>query len=191
MDPVDVATLVLVGAIRARHRRAVVWALVAGAGAGGALAGCHPTGTPVLDPLYAGLLAAVLTLAASRAGRSTLLLLAMVAVAMTRGSWLVAPGAVALVVAFASVFPRRTDPVVGAVIGALAVQVVLRWPAWRFQGLTALVAVAAVTPCLVSGYRQLPRRPRRWLGWATLGAAVVAVVVAVPVAVAALMAHAR
>ncbi|HWG74697.1 MAG TPA: DUF4012 domain-containing protein, partial [Acidimicrobiales bacterium] len=46
-------------------------------------------------------------------------------------------------------------------------------------------------PCLVSGYRQLPRRPRRWLGWATLGAAVVAVVVAVPVAVAALMAHAR
>ena len=145
----------------------------------------------MLDPLYAGMLAALVTLSASRAGRSTLLFLAMVAVAMSRGSWLVVPGAVALGVAFASVFPRRVHPEVGAAVGALAVQVVLRWPPLRFQGLTALVAAVAVIPCLVSGYRQLPQRPRRWLGAAALGVAVVGVVVAVPVAVAALMAHAR
>lgn len=166
-----------------------VWVLAAAAAAGGALAGCHPTGTPVLDPAYAALLAAAATLAASRAGRAAVLVLAAVAAAMTRGSWLVVPAAAALMVAFASVFPRRARPLAGAVAGALAVQVVLRWPAAGFQGLTALVAAAAVAPCMVAGC--LAARPwlRRWLLRAALAAGALVVVFSVPVAVAALLAH--
>ena len=115
---------------------------MAAAAIGGALAGCHPTGTPAIDPIYAAAFAAAVTWAAGRAPRGTLLWLGVLAVVMSRG-WLVLPALAALLLAFAGVWPRRPNALLGALTGALAVQVVLRWPPIAFHGATALVAVAA------------------------------------------------
>ena len=107
---------------------------------------------------------------------------------MSRG-WLVVPALAALLLAFAGVWPRRPNALVGALTGALAVQVVLRWPPVAFHGATALVAVAATGPCLVGAVRTLSaparRRVRRW----TFGLITLAIVLSIPAAVGALLAH--
>ena len=86
-------------------------------------------------------------------------------------------------------WPRRPNPLLGALTGALAVQVVLRWPAVGFHGATALVAVAATAPCLVGAVRTLSaparRRVRRW----TIGLIALAIVLSIPAAVTALLAR--
>jgi hypothetical protein len=178
-----------VGAERSKiTTSAPIYLLVVAAAIGGALAGCHPSGTPVLDPIYAALFAAAVTWAAARAPQGTLLWLGVLTVVMSR-SWLVVPAFVALLLAFAGVLLRRPNAILGALTGALAVQVVLRWPPTGFHGATALVAVAATAPCLVGAVRTLPaparRRVRRW----TLGLITLAIVVSIPVGVAALLAH--
>ena len=162
--------------------------LVVAAAIGGALAGCHPSGTPVVDPIYAAAFAAAVTWAAARAPRGTLLWLGVLAVVMSRG-WLVLPALAALLLAFAGVWPRRPNAILGALTGALAVQVVLRWPPIAFHGATALVAVAATGPCLVGAVRTLSaparRRVRRW----TFGLITLAIVLSIPAAVGALLAR--
>jgi hypothetical protein len=162
--------------------------LVVAAAVGGALAGCHPSGTPVVDEIYAAAFAAAVTWAAARAPRGTLLWLGMLAVVMSRG-WLLVPALAALLLAFAGVWPRRPNAILGALSGAFAVQVVLRWPPAGFHGATALVAVAATGPCLVCAVRTLSpparRRVRRW----TFGLVILAIVLSIPAAVGALLAH--
>ncbi len=91
--------------------------VVVAAAIGGALAGCHPTGTPALDSIYAALFAAAVTWAGARAPRGTLLWLGVLAVAMSR-SWLLVPALAALLLAFAGVWPRRPNPLLGALSGA-------------------------------------------------------------------------
>ena len=159
-----------------------------GGGRGGALAGCHPTRTPFVDPLYTGLLAGVVTLAASRAARGTLLLLAAVAAVFSRGG-VVAPAAAALLAAFAGTFTLQANPALGALVGALAIQSILRWPALGFQGLTALMGVAAITPVVASGASQLSRRGGRWLAGLGFGLVGLAVLLSIPAAIAALRAR--
>ena len=167
-------------------------AVILAAGVGGALAGTHATGTPGVDPLYAGLFAAAVTWAASRAARWTLLWLAVFAVAFCRGhGWLLLPAIAAMALAFAGSWTRRPDRLLGALTGALAVQVVLRWPPIGFHGATALVALAAVGPCLVGAVLTLSRPAKRRLGWCALGAFGLAVVLSIPAAVGALMAHSK
>ena len=163
-------------------------AIAIAAAAGGATAGCHPTGTAVLDPLYTAATAAVVTLAASRANRVTLLVLAVVGVAMSR-HWLLLPALAALALAFGATLPRRAYPLLGALSGAVAVQVMLRWPARGFQGLTAAVAVAAVTPCLLSAFGRLSRRHRRRTMLGAGGLLTLAVVLSVPAVIEALAAR--
>ncbi len=190
VDPGGV-TLYL-GALEADGGRAAALApvsvLVVAAAIGGALAGCHPSGTPAVDPMYAAAFAAAVTWAAARASRGALLWLGVLAVVLSRG-WLVVPALAALLLAFAGVWPRRPNAILGALTGALAVQVVLRWPPVGFHGATALVAVAATGPCLVSAVRTLSplarRRVRRW----TIGLVTLAIVLSIPAAVAALLAH--
>jgi hypothetical protein len=152
---------------------------------GGGLAGCHPTGLSGLDVAYGALLAALVTLASSRASRSPLLVLAAVAVAMSRG-WLWAPAGVTLALAFGAVFPRRAYQRVSVLIGALAVQVVLRWPPIGFHGSTALVAALAITPVLISGWRHQPARWRKLTLWGTATAVGLGLLLSVPVAVSGL-----
>lgn len=156
------------------------------AAVGGGFAGCHPTGTELIDPLYAAVFAALLTLAASRSGRAPVLVLAAVAVGLSRG-WLLLPAAVALVVAFSAVFMRRQRQRIGAFIGALSAQALLRWPSVGFHGLTALVAGVVAAICLLSAYRHLSSKGRRWARRSVLGLTVVLIVCSVPVAVAAFL----
>jgi hypothetical protein len=185
---------------RARHRRrrrrsshhrrstAFVVALAVAAAVGGALAGCHPTGVAVVDALYGAALAALVTVAASRARRSSLLVMAAVGFAMSR-SWLWLPAGAALALAFASVFQRRSYRRTGALVGAVAVQALLRWPHFGFHGLTALVAAAAMAPVLVSAWRRQTSNTRRiWLR-AALGVLGLGVVLCLPALVTGFLAR--
>lgn len=166
----------------------MVWALAVAAAAGGALAGTHPTGTSGLDQVYGAAFCGLLTLASARATRATWLSLTAVAVAMSR-SWLLVPAVAGLGVAFASTWSRRRRRRVGGLIGALASQVVLRWPHLGFQGFDTVVGVVAVLPCLVAAYSYLNQRERRRVQLTLGSVAVLAVLCVVPTVVGALMAR--
>ena len=127
---------------------AVTTALAVLAAAGGALAHVRPTGVPVADLLYPALLAAAVVVACARSPRWTWLVLSGTALGLSRGPVLV-PCGLALAVAFVATLGSRRDPRWGAVVGALAAQSVLRWPAVGFHGLPSLMAAACLAPCLV------------------------------------------
>ena len=156
--------------------------------AAGAATGTHPTGGHVVDSAYAAVLAGVVTAAAARAGRAATLFLATVAVVMSRGLLWV-PAFAALGVAFGSALPRRANRVLGAVAGAVAIQVVFRWPAVGFHGLTALVAAVAVAPVLASAWWRLSRAWKIRTGLGVAGLVAAAAITAAPAAVAALAAR--
>jgi hypothetical protein len=155
---------------------------------GGALAGVHPTGTPVVDPLYGAAVAAIVTVSCSQAKRWSWLVLTGVAVILSRG-WLLVPSAAALGAAFASVFPERRQQRVGALVGALAVQALLRWPPEVFHGFTAAMSLVAVAPCLVSAYVNASPRWQRRLRWVSAGGAAAGAVLALPLVIGAALAH--
>jgi hypothetical protein len=166
----------------------VISILVVASAIGGALAGCHPTGVAVVDALYGAALAAIVTMASAVAGRASLLVLATLATMLSRG-WLTLPAGVALALAFAAVLAPRPYRRLGALIGALSVQVILRWPSVGFHGATALLAAVAVTPVLVSGWRKLRSRHRSRVLIGVGGLLGLAVVLSLPAAVSALTAR--
>jgi hypothetical protein len=137
-----------------------VLALAGAAGIAAAVAGCRPTGTPIVDPLYAAIFAAFVTYVCSRASRETLLVFSVVAVAMSR-TWLEIPAAAALLITVGSLFHTQSRRRVGALIGALGVETMLRWPSVEFHGSTAAVAGAILAPLLVSAYRRSSAVKRR------------------------------
>ena len=169
---------------------------MAAAAVGGALAGCHPTGTRYVDPVETALFAAVVTAACSLASRRVLLVFGALCVILGRG-WIDLPGLAALLVAFASVFV--TSPIamarlrlpVGAIVGACGIQSILRWPAFGFHGATAVAAAVAVAFPLVSAYIAVSRRRRRRYRRVLLGGVGVCAVAAVPLVVAGAWASTR
>ncbi|HVA73892.1 MAG TPA: DUF4012 domain-containing protein, partial [Acidimicrobiales bacterium] len=167
---------------------AAVGAVAVASGIAGALAGTHATGTPLLDPLYAALLAAAVTVAAGVAGRATVLWLAAVAAAFSRGYEIFAAVA-GLLIAFAAALPRRSIRPITAVAAAVSVQVVLRWPHFGFQGASALVGAAAVAPILVHALVRMQRRQRRIVVWGAFGALALAALFCIPLAVEAALAR--
>ena len=162
---------------RRQNSRRVIIALALAAGLGGLLAGCHPTGTPVVDELYGALFAVLVTLMASQASRESLLVLGAACVAMSR-EWLLAPALVAFGIALYQVALPGSRRRMGALVGALASQVILRWPPIGFHGSTALVAGAVLVYPSVSAYRRLSKsgrkRTRRTVG-------IIALIALVPV----------
>ena len=121
-------------------------------------------------------------------GPRHIVLLAAVAAVFRRGD-VVAPATAALLAAFAGTFTLQANPALGALVGALAIQSILRWPALGFQGLTALMGVAAITPVVASGASQLSRRGGRWLAGLGFGLVGLAVLLSIPAAIAALRAR--
>jgi hypothetical protein len=166
----------------------VIGALATAAAIGGAMAGSHPTGTPILDPVYAGAAAALVTVAASQASRAAVLILATVSAVFAR-DWLLVPAAVALGLAFASTFMHRAYARLQALIGAVSIEVMLRWPNVGFHGLTVVVALSAVAVVLGSAWSHLSGRWRRRTAWAAGGLVAGAVVLAAPLAAGTLMAR--
>jgi len=156
------------------------------AGIGAAFAGCHPTGTPVADSIETAAFAAGFTLLASRSAQGTWLVVGVVAVVFARG-WLLVPALATMGVAFASVFPMRTRRLGGSVVGAVGIQVVLRWPSEFFHGLPTLVAAALATTLAISGWQRSSAPIRRRALLLIGGLGVGAVVLTLPIVIATLM----
>ncbi|MGO8864790.1 MAG: DUF4012 domain-containing protein [Acidimicrobiales bacterium] len=165
-------------------------AMVTLATAGGALAGCHPTGTPVVDPIETALFAAGFTLLVSRAASGTWLVVGATAVLFARG-WLLVPATGTLLVALAGVVSVRARPWAGPIVGALGVQVVLRWPATFFHGFPAVLAAALVVVCGLSAWGRSSRRTRRRATKVLVGVAAVAALFTVVVGIATLRVRAE
>lgn len=173
---------------------ATVWAIASAAAVGAALSAARPTGWIVSDVIWRGGFAFVVVIAASKARRWTWLVLAGVTATAAQGGPQLTLSLVALLVAFlAAAFDRRTQPIapiIGAAVGALAIQVLLRLDAVDPTGATALIAAAATVPVLASGYRKCSDRSRRVVRWTVAGTFVFAGLAAVGLAVAAFTARA-
>jgi len=132
------------------------------AGLGAAASEASPTGAAAVDAglsLAAGM---VLVAAFSRARRSTWLVASGMAALLGGGLLALCCSAVAVVVSFiATVSPGPRRRVVGAFVGLLTVQALFRMQDTIFHGATALWGLVAVTPVLISGYRQSRSRTRR------------------------------
>ena len=163
-----------------------VLVLAVGSGVGAAFAGCRPTGTPVLDPVYTAVFAALVTYACSRASKEALLIFAGVAVVMSR-TWLEIPAVLALAVAFSSVFSDTPDDWRGALVGALGVETVVRWPPVAFHGSTALVAAVAALVPAVSARSRASARTRRVSSWILVGGLGAGVILTFPMLIAGLL----
>ena len=133
---------------------------------GGAFAGCHPTGVRVVDVVASGILAGVVTAFASRAARWTVTFSAAIALlASAQHVMLFLAAAVVFGAAVATSALHLRNRVLGAVLGALAIQILLRLPAGGPFGLPSLLALAAIVPVLVSGYAHTkPPMRRRFVG---------------------------
>jgi len=147
----------------------VIGVIVVLAAVAASFADAEPTTWAPADVALTAGFAAVTTVAASIARRWTWLVAAGTAGFLARGNELVACAGVAVLVAmYAAAFSDRRNRVLGAVVGATAVQVLLRLPELRFNGLTALIAVAALAPMWVSGYQMCRRRTARRVRQAAL-----------------------
>lgn len=170
-----------------------VWAVAAVAAVAAGVSGASPTGWAVSDVAWTAGFALVVVLGAARARRWTWLVLAGVAATAAQGGVQLALALVALAVAFvAAALDRRSrpyQPVVGAVVGGLAVQVLLRLHDVDPAGASALITAAATTPALLSGLRRCSPRVRNAWGWAVAGAVAFALLAAVGLAVAAFSAQ--
>lgn len=168
----------LPGLLAARSRLAV--GLVTAAAALGAVAGPGAaTGLVPFDALLRGLLAALVTLASARARRwAWAAASALAAVASLGHGWAWLAFA-ALGLATATAVSDRRGPVTGALVGAAAVQVLLRLPVTSPVGLSSAVAASAITALLVSAARLTRRRHLRLLAEAVGGLGLLVVVVGV------------
>jgi ABC-type transporter Mla MlaB component len=157
-------------------------------GVGAAFAGCHPTGTAVADPVETAAFAVAFIVFASRASRETWLVLGVAAVLLSRG-WLLVPAIVTIALAFSTAFAARSQRRVGAAIGALGVQVMLRWPPELFHGFPSLAAGAVAVVIAASAYRRSSGRTRHRALVTLGGLGVAAVVITLPAAIETLMAR--
>lgn len=168
--------------------RAAFAGLAVASGLAGSLAGCRPTGTPGVDPVLSGLLAALMAASGAWASRGAMLAAGVAAVAMSRG-WLWLPSGGGLAIALGHAVRQERHPLAGVLTCSLLVQVLLRWPSAGFTGLPSAVAAAVTLMLTVSALRALPRRPRR--GILGLGALVLLGAGAVSAVVAASLLEAR
>lgn len=134
------------------------------------------TGLPAADALYSALLAAGVTVAASIAARWTWLVLATPPLFLAVSSADLALAVPGVVVVLAGIALDRHLRVFGAMGAALAVQGLLHLPDRGPAMTTALVAVVAVAPVLISAVVRTGPVIRRWIIAAAAGAAALAVV---------------
>jgi len=168
-----------------------LWVIVAVGALGAATASAHPTGSTLVDMAWCAAFGALVTLAASRSRRWPWFWLAGIAAAASlgAGAWVAALALVGLGAAFAAAFIRHRPRLVGALVGALSVQALLRLPALGFHGLPSLIAAVAVAPVLWSAYDRSNRPMRRRLRRVALGLVLVVMVAGVGAGVAALTAR--
>ncbi|GIU83684.1 MAG: hypothetical protein KatS3mg008_0459 [Acidimicrobiales bacterium] len=135
-----------------------------------------PAGTTVGDVVLRALVGFVLAVVCARARRWTWFVLCGVASSFSADAWAMVPGLVGLGVAFVSAVTDRRRRWIGAVVGALGAQSLLRLSPLDPYGLSTVLTLVAVCPPLVSFYVVSPSRVRRS---AHLGAAAAGLVVVV------------
>ncbi|MGI8686594.1 MAG: DUF4012 domain-containing protein, partial [Acidimicrobiales bacterium] len=151
--------------------------VAAGAGLAAIAAPAAATGLDVWDAVLRAGLAAGFVLLAGRSRPLWWVPSAVVTAAGMAGAGPLLAAALAVLGAtVALAASARRLPLAGAVVGALIVQLALRleWP--HPTGATAALAVVALLPTAVSGFRQSSRASRRAVSRAALAAATVAVV---------------
>lgn len=127
-----------------------------------AFADAHPTGTPVIDPLYCAAFGLLLPVAAASSRRWPWPIVAGVAAVMAETVWGRALGASALAFAFYGVaIAKGRDRLTGAAIGALSAQAMLQGGDLGFHGATVLIGTAVTALILVSAYRTSRKATRR------------------------------
>ncbi|WCO68543.1 DUF4012 domain-containing protein [Iamia majanohamensis] len=171
-----------------RQRRAVVLAIVALSAVAAATAGARPTDLRVADVALAAGVGALVPWCAAHARRWTWCWVAGVAGVATVDRLLPFSLAVAaLAIALAASRTRHRRRMTGALVGALAIQALLRVGDLGPVGVPALLTLLAVVPVVLSGRRLMGRRRRRWLDRGVVAVALVAVVGAAAAVVAALL----
>jgi hypothetical protein len=163
-----------------------VVALAVAAGIGATFSGAHPTGTHVVDQIEVAVFAAVFCVLCSRASRVVWIVVGFAVAAMSR-SWLLIPAAVTELIALGAGIRSRTQPLLGGIVGALGVQVVLRWPPELFHGFPSIVAALLTLACMGSAWANSPGRVRRRALIATLIVVGLGILAALPLAIAALL----
>lgn len=180
--------------IRFNSEHVAARVIVVLAGIGGVMVGGHSTGWIVTDRVVAGLFAALIAFATSRARRWSWLVLSGAAVAMTLSAdenLATAMAVWALALALVSVVLDKRDRAIGALIGGLSIQALLRIRGFGDSGVSAgLTALATLAP-LLSAYRRMPSTSHRRVVRGTLIAAGVAALFLVPVAIGALLARSK
>lgn len=153
---------------------ALVPGVAAASGVLAALSTASPVGLRAADALWCAALGVGVPLLSSRARRVPLVLAGGVAAVVgISGGGLALACSLGLVVLLGLVaFSDRRDPVVAALIGALAVQALLRGPTYGVIGLPTIVGAVALVPVCISGWEMCRRRTRRVIA-AALGLVVV------------------
>ena len=154
--------------------RNLVWIIAALAAVAAAMSPAAPTGMRAADAIWCGGLAALVTVAGSRARRWPTIWFAGVISAGSIGSWWVVAGLVALALAFSTAYSPYRNRLIGAAVGALGVQAMLRMPSQGFHGLPSLIAAIALVPLLWSAYERSSRRVKRRTRRIAYGAVAVA-----------------
>lgn len=149
-------------------------------------AGAQPTGRPIPDALWRAALAALVTLAASRSRRWPLFVMSGAAASLATG-WAQVVGVASLGLAFASIWRRRADRVLDALVGGVAVQALLRLPTSWPARTSALVVAACVVAVVASALRIAPEGFRHPVRVTALALGGIALLAAGVVAVAALV----
>jgi hypothetical protein len=148
----------------------------------------EPSGLAAADALFRASFAALVVLAASQSRRWTWIVVTGVASVAADGVWIVV-GLAGLAVALGAAVLDRRNRIIGAVAAGLAVQVLLRLPDAGFAGASALIAVVAVVPLLLSAYQLSAPRIRRTVRLSLVGAGAFVVVAAIGLAVAGVQAR--
>jgi hypothetical protein len=137
--------------------RVLVWVIAAISAAGAAAVHARPTGTGPSDVLVTLFFGGFVALAASRSRPWALALASGVAAAASSGPWMiVACLALAVCVVDATVTELPHRRVLGALVGAVDVQAMLRMPHGRL--LVNTLAVAFAVGCIVWSSREVLRR---------------------------------
>lgn len=177
------------GPAPSKAKRVAVTVIAAAAGAAAVVATSEPTGG-VADVGWRVGIAVLVTFAASTARRWSLIWVAALSVVLC-GSWVgLALAAAALALAAWSALMPQHNRVVGALVGALAVQALLRPPDTDARVIYGIGVVVAIVPVCFSAFRLLRRRGRRRVKRTVLVAAIAIVAVSGAAAYSAFMARA-
>lgn len=169
-----------------------MWALVAAAAVGGAVADARPTGLRVADVVVTAAFAALVALAGGYARRWAWMVTPAIAMAAAgSSSAAVACAVAAVIIAFIAIALNVRSHAMGAATAGLAVQALLRLPDFAGQGVPSLVAALAVAPLFVSAYRFAPGRGRRRVRKYALYVAGASLALVVLAGLAALLARAK